>query len=225
VPVVNLEQRSSGSSHSTPAMSNHLSAPGLEAEQPDCVVSVPMAARRIIEELYSQIERDRVRSVSGRYFIEQYKVREIFTADKIELAVSELVVDAHELVGLAKKIQQEGIIVFAILVWMRRPDYIVRFRNHECLNGKLPLHEARAQEIAPEFGLSFAREYQWEFLPYLFKEDMCDHHCQIDDLGVIFPFTGEVGDPIEGGFGQVSKLTIPTSLQRFFSTTVRVKLL
>src|SRR5947207_15806839 len=104
-----------------------------------------MTSRATIEGLYSQIERDRVRSVSGKYFIEQSKVREIFTPAKINLAVAELICDAHERVGLAKKIQQEGTIIFAILVWMMRADSIVIFRNHECLDSKLPLYEARAQ--------------------------------------------------------------------------------
>jgi len=180
-----------------------------------------MASRTIFEELYSQIERGRVRVVSGKYFIQQSRVREIFTPENIELAVAELICDAHERVGLAKKIQQEGTIVFAILVWMRKADFIVSFRNHECLDSKLPLHEARAQEIAEDFGLSFAREYQWQFLPYVFKEDMCDYHRQIDDVGMIFPFIGQVEHIAEGGFGQISRLTIPASLQEFFPNAVR----
>ncbi len=178
-----------------------------------------MASRTIIEGLYSQIESHRVRSVSGKFFIQQSKVREIFTP-VIARAVDELICDAHERVGLAKKIKQEGTTTFAILVWMRRADSIVRFRNHECLDDKLPLHEERACEIAPEFGLSFAREYQWQFLPYFFKRDMCDYHREINEVGMIFPFV-KVEHIAEGGFGEVSKLMISTSLQEFFHSTVR----
>ncbi|OCK76317.1 kinase-like protein [Lepidopterella palustris CBS 459.81] len=178
-----------------------------------------MALKPTINGLYSQIEHTRVRSVSGKYFIRPSKVRDIFTPAKIELAVTELICDAYERVGLAKKIQQEGTLVFAILVWMRWADYIVIFRNHDCLDNKLPIPEARAQEIAPEFGLSFAQEYQWQFLPYVFRQDMSDHHCQIDDLGMIFPFVGEPEHIADGGYGEVSKLTILTSLQEFFMST------
>ena len=180
-----------------------------------------MASRATIDALYSQIEHGRVRSVCGKYFIEQSKVREIFTPAKISLAVAELTCDAHERVGLVKKIQQDGTITFAILVWMGKADSIASFRNHGCLDRQLPLlSEARAQEIAPEFGLSFAREYRWQFLPYFFEQDMRDHHRVIKDVGMIFPFVGEIEHIAEGGFGQVSKLTIPTSLQNFFHSTV-----
>ena len=83
-------------------------------------------------------------------------MREVFTRAKIVLTVDELIFHAHELVGLAKKMQQEGTTLFAILVRMRRADSIVIFRNHECLDSKLPLYEARAEEIVPGFGFSFA---------------------------------------------------------------------
>jgi hypothetical protein len=183
-----------------------------------------MASRATIEGLYSQIGRGRVGSVSGKYFIQQSKVWEIFTPTKINLAVAELTCDAHERVGLAKKIQQEGTILFAVLVWMRREDSIVSFRNHECLDNKFPIDEARAQEIVPEFGLEFAREYQWQFLPYFFNKDMREYHRQIKDVGRIFPFV-KVEHIAEGGFGEVSKLTIPTSMQTFFHSMVRTEFL
>jgi hypothetical protein len=75
-----------------------------------------MASRETIKRLYRQIERDRVKSVSGQYFIQQSKVREIFTPAKIGLAVAELTCNAHERVGLVKKIQQDGTITFTILI-------------------------------------------------------------------------------------------------------------
>ena len=179
-----------------------------------------MATRTTLDRLYSLIENSRERSISGKYFIRPSKVSEIFEPARINSAVAELSCDAHERIGLANKIQREGILVFAILVWMRRGDHIVKFRNHDCLDVKLPISEARARVIVPEFGLSFAQEYQWQFLPYFFRHDMSDHHCQIDDLGMILPFIEET-DPIDGGYGQISKVAIPTSLQEFSSGLVR----
>jgi hypothetical protein len=179
-----------------------------------------MASRPTLDRLYSLIENSRERSISGKYFIRPSKVREIFKLARINSAVAELGCDAHERIGLAKKIQQEGMLVFAILVWMGRGDHIVKFRNHDCLDNKLPISEARARVIVPEFGLSFAQDFQWQFLPYFFRQDMSDHHCQIDDLGMIFPFIEET-DPTDGGHGQVSKVTIPTSLQELCPSSVR----
>ncbi|OAL50981.1 kinase-like protein [Pyrenochaeta sp. DS3sAY3a] len=175
-----------------------------------------MGPSSTLDHLYSEIERNRLYSESGKYFIAQSRIREIFTSRNIELALAELEIEDHERIGLAGKIQDQGKIVFAILVWMRRADSIVRFRNHECLDDKLPLHDQRAQKIVPEFGLSFAQQYQWEFLPYVFRKDMCDHHRQINDVGMIIPFVGELENAGEGAYGQVSCVNIPVSLQEFY---------
>src|ERR1700729_1900037 len=100
----------------------------------DNAESVEMAWRTTIDTLYNRIEHEKVKSVSGKYFIQEHKVREIFTPAIINLAVAELICDAPERLGLAKKIQQDGTIVFAILVSMGKADHIVSFRNHECLD-------------------------------------------------------------------------------------------
>ena len=177
-----------------------------------------MASKETIKALRSQIEDNRVKSVSGQWFIPQSKVREIFSYDKIDLSVAELTTSVHDRLRLAESIQQGGTITFAILVWMREEDSIVSFRNHECLDNQLPLNETRAQEISPEFGLTFAREYQWQFQPYYFTEGMYNHHRVITD-GIIFPFVGEE-HIAEGGFGKISELSIPDSMQEFPGTTV-----
>jgi hypothetical protein len=182
-----------------------------------------MTSTTTINGLYSLIEEKRMESVSGKYFITRAKVQEIFTAVKIDLAVGELDCDAPERLGLTNKIKEEGRVVFAILVWMRRADHIVGFRNHECLDSRLPLSENLARRIAPEFGASFAREYQWQFLPYVFDKDMRDYHRVIHESDRILPFIGKIEHIGEGGFGQVSKLTIPTSLQDLIDSKVRAK--
>jgi hypothetical protein len=176
-----------------------------------------MAARPTVEWLHGQIERAKERSICGRYFIRPCRVWDIFTPAAIELAVAEVHCDAYDKIGLAKKIELEGILVFAVLVCMRREDHIVAFRNHDCLT--LPIPEAKALLIAPELGLPFAREYQWQFIPYVFKRDMSEHHYEIDELGIILPFIEEKNRG-NGGYGEVSEVTIPASLQEFFSSTV-----
>jgi hypothetical protein len=178
-----------------------------------------MAPRQNIERLFSQLELEMTKSVSGRYFIVRSKVEEIFTRSEIDLAVRELDCEAHERPGLVKKILEQGRIVFAILIRMKEPGYIVRFCKRDCLDSKLPLVENQAQAILPERGRSFALEYQWQFIPYFFKQDMCDNHYEIDAVEMIFPFISE--DPIsEGGFGQVSRVEIPGSSQALFPNKV-----
>jgi hypothetical protein len=185
-----------------------------------------MTSTKIIKELHSQIERKRVKSSSGQWFIPQATVRDIFSQDKIKDAVAELTCAPQEPLGLVNDIQHHGTITFAILIWMGRADSIVRFRTHGCLDDQLPLlSEALAQEISPEFGLSFVREYQWQFLPYTFEEKM-HYHCKILDE-VILPFVREE-HVIDGGFSKISKLWIPFSMRNFpgvSANTVRAKYL
>ncbi|KAF2133871.1 kinase-like protein [Dothidotthia symphoricarpi CBS 119687] len=172
------------------------------------------------ELLYQQLEESRVKSTSGVYFILPLKLRDILTPAQVDLAVQEINCEAHERIGLSRKLVEDGLVTFAILIWMRRTSAIVRFRDFECLDRKLPLDETKAREIAPEFGISFAREVQWQFLPYFFQSDMCDYHRHIHDAGMVFPFVGQVEDIGEGGFGKVTKLEIPASLQGFYRETV-----
>lgn len=173
-----------------------------------------------LETLYQEIERNRSRSLSGTYFICAEKIRSIFNLERVELAIQEIDCDPHERIGLANKVHQEGIVVFAILVWMRRPDSIVKFREHDCLDTQLPISETRAQQIVPGFGLSFAREVQWQFLPYVFKKDMCDYHRYIHEANVIFPFVDEAEKIAQGGFGEVTRVQIPTNLQELLHSKV-----
>lgn len=102
---------------------------------------------------------------------------------------------------------------------MKREVAIIDFRNHDALDASLPLHEDRAAEIAPDFGRGLAREIQWQFLPYVFRSDMCDHHRVIDNDNVILPFLKQ--EPLmEGGFSDVYKVTVLSSQQEFFSKEV-----
>jgi hypothetical protein len=179
-----------------------------------------MAHGSSLEYLYSQIEHARVRSTSNRYFIQPSKVREIFNPQLIGSALAEIDCQDYDRIRLLEQIQHDGIITFAILVWMRRADFIVKFRNSDHLDSKLPIDERRAEDIASEVGLSFAREYQWEFLPYVFRKDMSDNHRKIYDLCLIFPFVDE-NDLGEGGYGQISRLTLPSNMQEFFTNVVR----
>jgi hypothetical protein len=183
------------------------------------------ASTKTVKELHSQIERKRVKSSSGQWFIPQATVRNIFSPDIIKDAVAELTCAPQDRLGLVDDIHRRGTITFAILVWMGRADSIVRFRTCECLDNQLPLlSEARAQEVSPEFGLSFVREYQWQFLPYTFEENM--HYREIPDE-VILPFVREE-HVTDGGFGKISKLWIPFSMQNFpgmSANTVRAKYL
>ncbi|GAB1317158.1 Protein kinase domain-containing protein [Madurella fahalii] len=168
-----------------------------------------------IRALRSQIARKRVRSVTERYFVPRASLDMIFTEETVHEAVAELECEPEEKIGLSLKIFSKAIVVFAILVWMGEEESIVAFRNHDILDQNLPLEAERAESISPRFGLVFAQEYQWQFLPYTFCADMADHHRTIQDA-YILPFTKELAAPIDGGFSTVHRMEVYPTLQEFY---------
>jgi hypothetical protein len=171
-----------------------------------------MASRETLQSIWKQIENNRVKSTSGRYFVPPSNLTAIFTPLAISKALAELECEPEDRISLAQAIQPDGIVTFAILVWMRVEDAIVEFRRHRCLDSSLPLDETTAKKIAPSFGTLFCNEVQWEFRPYFFhrNEDVVIRPAEI------LPFIQKVGQQKLGGFGAVDQLVVHPSLQDFY---------
>jgi hypothetical protein len=178
-----------------------------------------MAIRETLRSLWTQIENNRLRSTSGQYFVPRSSLSTIFTPSAIEKAVAELKCEPEEHIGLAKAVQDEGIVTFAILVWIHQEDAIIMFRAHGALDDRLPLSEEPARLISPDFGATFAREAQWQFLPYIFRRNMANQHLEIEAERIL-PFVRELEPQVVGGFGTVFKEEIYPSLQEFYPEKV-----
>jgi len=170
-----------------------------------------MAVRETLKHLWAQIDMNRISSTSGHFFVPQASLKTILTESAIGKAVAELDCEPDDLLGLANVILNRGLITFAILVWMHQEDAITAFRHHGALDSRLPLREAEAQQIVPQFGTAFSREYQWQFLPHKFERD----EYQEIESSRILPFVLEVEAPLTGGFGTVTKQYIHPDLQDF----------
>ena len=175
-----------------------------------------MAARKeTLRFLKRQIEGKMVRSESLQSFFPEMYLNVMFTLDDIRKAVDELGCPIVEKIGLAQTIHEKGTRVFAILIKNGEEDLITEFRKHEVLDTQLPLGEALAKRIAGDFGISFARDYQRQFLPYRFPRDMRDYHRHIKNSERILPFVGEPENVAKGGFGDIFKVAIFHSQQEF----------
>jgi hypothetical protein len=185
----------------------------------DSALHNQMKGRRTLDRLASRVEDEMTRSVSGRYFILKSKVEEIFSYSELMKAVEEINCEPYERVGLADSIYKNRVLIFAILIKMMRPDHIVQFRTNICIDHNLPLTEKEAVDIVPEFGKSFALEYQWQFLPYFFESDMSNSHQIIYHNDIILPIVGEeeVG---EGGYGIVSRIDLSSMSQELVNSKV-----
>ncbi|KAL8678041.1 MAG: hypothetical protein Q9186_005572 [Xanthomendoza sp. 1 TL-2023] len=165
--------------------------------------------------LKRQLESKMVKSESGRYFLPEAYLNVIFTLEDIEKAVDELDCPAHHRLGLAKRIYEGGRRIFAILIKNGEENSIVAFREHDVLDARLPLNEALATWVLDQVGPAFAREYQWQFLPYKFLRHMRDYHRDMSDGEWILPFVGDHKVVASGGFGDVSQVNVFPSQQDF----------
>ncbi|KAG8527748.1 uncharacterized protein KY384_007902 [Bacidia gigantensis] len=161
-----------------------------------------------------QIESGMILSESGRYFLPDFALESIFTIQNIERAVNELHCDAHERIGLARKIFEEAVRTFAILVRCGEEYSIISFREHGVTDSSLPLSEECAVRITGEFGAIFASEYQWQFLPFVFRKEMSEFHTQINKRRIL-PYL-DASQYISGGAsGDVSRVQLFPLLQQF----------
>jgi hypothetical protein len=179
-----------------------------------------MASKETIRSIWTQIENNRVRSISGRYFVPPSSLATILTAPAISKAVAELECEPEDRINLARTIQFRGRLIFAILIWMHEADAIVAFQRHRCLDSRLPLDEATAKSIVPNFGATFANDVQWQFQPYCFRRN---EDVEIGEAEIL-PYIQEARGMTQGGFGTLIKLEIHPSLQDFNPLSVKVPL-
>jgi hypothetical protein len=170
--------------------------------------------------LHTLIQDAMVRSELGVHFLPSISVSTIFTKPAIESAIADIDYEPDDRIGLAETIYQKGKKTFAILILMRKEDDIVKFRNHDTLDDRLPLATNIVQSIVGDYGVSFADKTQWELLPRTFPESMWEHHREYRKEEVL-PFIGDSEEVADGGFGVIYKVKILASQQKFFCEEVR----
>lgn len=166
-----------------------------------------------IEQIRSELATIQVETASGQWYVPPAIVQRMLSESVIQAAVAELDCSPDERLGLADDIHHRGIIIFALLIWLKRPNEIVRFRSHDCLDAKLPLSQSEVERVAPSFSRCFALEHQWEFIPFDFPEGMALSHRNLRD-NLVVPFVRVEGLD-KGSFSAVSRTWIPSTLQSF----------
>ena len=159
-----------------------------------------------------------VNSISEHHFLPDASLNTLMTLSTIESVMEELLCPVDERIGLSEKIFLEGKRVFAMLILMGEEASIVTFRSHNALDHHLPFSEDYAKKIAPDFGLSLAREFQWKLMPLHLKVDMWQYHWEIEKERIL-PFVASE-DIATGGFADIYKVTILPSQQDFYPTKV-----
>ncbi|KAH7198914.1 kinase-like domain-containing protein [Fusarium flagelliforme] len=174
-----------------------------------------MAPRPNISLLRRDLDRAMIASDSGLHFIPTASLEPIFNMRSIEDALLELDCQPDDRIGLTDEIYDKGKLTFAILILMREEERIILFRQHGCLDSRLPLSKVDVERIDADIALSFADQYQWRVLPRYLPQNMWEHH-QVYRDQEIMPFVGDPEYVTEGGFGEIHKIKVITSQQAFF---------
>jgi hypothetical protein len=107
-----------------------------------------------------------------------------------------------------------GRILFGILIWKEWHCSLMEFIEHNALDDRLPLDEARAKVVAATFGSDFAQHAQWEFLPRSLTKETSGHHHRLRKEEIL-PFTDAV-ELGRGPFSIVHRMAVVPSLQTIF---------
>ncbi|KAK4182689.1 kinase-like domain-containing protein [Podospora australis] len=175
-----------------------------------------MASQKVaIRALLIQMENSMVSCTTNNCFLPQAITAALFTSQAVQNAVLELDCEVDERIGLWETIYRSGRKLFAILILMRQEELIVKFRNANVLDDRLPLTEPEAIEIAGKsVATSLTGEFQWKLLPFRFPADMAEHHWEIDHRQIL-PFT-EIEPITAGMFGDIAKVSILPPQQDFY---------
>lgn len=163
------------------------------------------------QSLWDRLQRNRKFNCDHRDYFGNHVVESLFSKDDVAAAVAEFISDEGARFDISSTIFRKGRKTFAILLWNHKEESITRFVEHRVLDARLPLEKGLAQRIAPEFGESFALEWQWHFLPFTLDSDLQLHHGIIENE-CIFPYLYEecVG---EGAFGEVLLTAVDSAQQ------------
>ena len=171
-----------------------------------------------IDILRGKIAQLRTKSTDGRYFISRHDIYTLLTnhiiAEAIKECVQERYVQLHQEPNVVGRIASEGKIVFGILIWKKWLHKLIKCIEHDALDSRLPLEDARADEVLGSIGWDFARNAQWEFLPRMLTDEMSGVHNQFRKEEIL-PYISEkkLG---EGSFGDVFEVSVSPSSQNMF---------
>jgi len=139
----------------------------------------------------------------------------LFSKDSIAKIIDGCQTAAQRRPFIVDKIFDEGVKTFAILPTIGAEEDIEHFIERGELDARLPLSDTTVQEVLKTKYAAFL-EIQWEFIPYRFARG----HRLLRDKHIL-PITKETRlSELDGSFGAISRIEIPSSMQHFVQTKV-----
>jgi hypothetical protein len=154
---------------------------------------------------------------TNHYFTPSHLVRDTLKPELVRQSLLECVVEQHQVDEATQVIIEGAWNVYAILIIIKKPQYILGFIKDDHLqrstiNDKLPLDEEKLSKVFKD--PITAREFydkQWGFTAPLFSKSVFIRSLPEK---FVLPFLAdeELG---EGSFGKVYKIQVEHSFQRF----------
>lgn len=162
------------------------------------------------DKVIAQIKSLRRTTADGNPYVANQNLQTIFERNTIIATLKECAIPEWRISSLATSVREGGVVVFAILTWIQRPETIVDFVDKQELDDRLPFKENDLPSINPDVPQFF--DAQWAFLPVYLREG---GFRKFRDREVL-PFQTESAEPsLDGSFGVISKVTIDPSMHDF----------
>jgi hypothetical protein len=172
-----------------------------------------------LDKFVADINSLRRMSASEEFYVLKHGLRQILERKTVVHILKESAIPDWRVAKLATSVCDNGVLVFAILSWIQKPEAVVDFVDKHELDDRLPFRVNDLPNISPDIPQFF--DVQWAFLPvFLRKGDFRKFRHK-----EIIPFKSELGEPdLDGSSGAISKVTIEPSLHDFVEEQVIVLL-
>lgn len=162
----------------------------------------------VLDVLSARISTLRRTSASGESYVSKQELQQLFNRMNVIDTLKECRVPEWRISTAATTICDIGLVTFAILLWIRRPEVIIDLVDKQELDSRLPFDKNSLSDIASSAPQFF--DAQWAFLPV----SLTLHGFRIIRPKEVIPFTSDTAKPeMDGSFGTISKVTIEPLLQ------------
>lgn len=157
----------------------------------------------VLDVLIARISTLRRPSARGEPYVSKQGLQQLIDRLSVTDTLKECRVPEWRISIIATTICDIGLITFAILIWIRRPEVIVDLVDKQELDSRLPFDKNSLPDIALSAPQFF--DAQWSFLPV----SLTLHGFRILRPKEVIPFTSDTANPdMDGSFGTISKVTI-----------------
>lgn len=181
---------------------------------PQLAITMPLHRRMTISQakiLFEKLDHvwNNTKAVGNRPFIPRSEFDSLLTEQSVSETICEITRDLEDgaITVPVDEIYRSYRKVLAILVMIRKEDWIAEFIDHGCSDGRLPLNATVLDKIDPEGGLSRSSFLEKQ---YLFLAQTIERNMEADwPESVVVPIIRQESLKAgRGGFATVSKIVI-----------------